>query len=90
MVIYRKEIPHPSTKKGQERKEKTVINSELLTRMVKNTNKLLENLGFKCIFFLLKSQINKNEKLHVTIQNIREENFDQSKEYEKTVLQSGT
>ena len=55
--------------------EQTVIDSELLTRMVQNTNNLLESLDFKGIFSLLKSQIDKTEKLHVTIPNIREENF---------------
>ena len=64
--------------------EQTVIDSELLTRMVQNTNNLLESLDFKDIFSLLKSQIDKTEKLHVTIQNIREENFDLRKEFEKS------
>ena len=40
-------------------------------------------LTFKGTFSLLKSQIDKTEKLHVTIQNIREENFDLRKEFEK-------
>ena len=52
--------------------------------MVQNTNNLLESLDFKGIFSLLKSQIDKTEKLHVTIQNIREENFDLRKEFEKS------
>ena len=64
--------------------EQTVIDSELLTRMVQNTNNPLESLDFKGIFSLLKSQIDKTEKIHVTIQNIREENFDPRKEFEKS------
>ena len=64
--------------------EHTVIDSELLSRMVQNTNNLLESLDFKGIFSLLKSQMDKTEKLHVTIQNIREENFDLRKEFEKS------
>ena len=52
--------------------------------MVQNTNNLLENLDFKGSFSLLKSQIEKPEKVHVTIQNIREENFDLRKEFEKS------
>ena len=64
--------------------EQTVIDKELLTIMVQNTNNLLESLDFKGIFSLLKSQIDKTEKLHVTIQNIRDENFDLRKEFEKS------
>ena len=41
-------------------------------------------LTFKGIFSLLKSQIDKTEKLRVTIQNIREENFHLRKEFEKS------
>ena len=82
--ISRKERFHSSTKEGQELMEHTVIDSELLSRMVQNTNNLLESLDFKGIFSLLKSQIDKTEKLHVTIQNIREENFDPRKEFEKS------
>ena len=52
--------------------------------MIQNTNNLLENLDFKGIFSLLESQIDKTEKLHVTIQNIREENFDLRKEFERS------
>ena len=82
--ISRKERFHSSTKGGQELMEQTVIDKELLTRMVQNTNNLLESLDFKGIFSLLKSQIDKTEKLHVTIQNIRDENFDLRKEFEKS------
>ena len=74
--IFRKEKFRSGTKEGQELREQTVIDSELLTRMVQNSNNLLKSLDFKGIFSLLKSQIDKTEKLHVTIQNIREEYFD--------------
>ena len=44
--ISRKERLHSSTKESQELREQTVIDSELLTRMIQNTNNLLENLDF--------------------------------------------
>ena len=47
--ISRKERCHSSTKEGQELMEQTVIDSELLTRMVQNTNNLLESLDFNPI-----------------------------------------
>ena len=87
--ISRKERFQYNTKEGQELMKQTVIDSELLTRMVQNTNNLLESLDFKGIFSLLKSQIERTEKLHVTIRNIREESFDLRKEsLRKAVLQS--
>ena len=49
--IFRKERFHSSTKEGQEFMEQTVIDSELLTRMVRNTDNLLESLDFKFILF---------------------------------------
>ena len=79
--ISRKERFHSSTKEGQEHKEQNVIDSELLTRMVQNTNNLLESLDFKGFSALL---IEKIEKLHVTIQNIREGSFDLRKEFENS------
>ena len=82
--ISRKERFQSNTKEGQELMEQTVTDSELLTRMVQNTNNLLESWDFKGIFSLLKSQVDKAEKLHVTIQNIREENFDLRNEFEKS------
>ena len=76
---------HSGSKEGQELKKQTAIESDLLTRMVQNTTKFLENLDFKGIFSLVKGQIKKKtEKLHVIIQNIRERNFDPRKEFSKS------
>ena len=60
--ISRKERSHSSTKEGQELKEQTVIDSELLTRMVQSTNNLLQNLVIKGIFSLLKVRLKKLRK----------------------------
>ena len=40
--ISRKERSHSSTKEGQELKEQTFVDPELLTRMVQNTSNLLK------------------------------------------------
>ena len=62
----------------------TAVEPELLTRLIENTNNLLVNLDVKGIFSMLKSQVERTEKLNATILDIREENLHLRVEYEKS------
>ena len=79
----RKEKTQVSTGGSQTTRENVNTGTELMTRMIENTNNLLENLDIRGILSLLKNEIEKTDRLNAKIQNLKEENFYLRKDHEQ-------
>ena len=84
----RKEKTQVRTGGSQTTRENINTGPELITRMIENTNNLLETLDIRGILSLLKNEIEKTDRLNAKIQDLKEENFYLRKIMNKTVIQS--
>ena len=79
----RKEKTQVRTGGSQTTRENINTGPELITRMIENTNNLLENLDIRGILSLLKNEIEKTDRLNAKIQDLKEENFYLRKDHEQ-------